>query len=160
LWEMVNGEDLELWRSDEVLDALDLCLSCKGCTNDCPVNVDMPTLKAEFLSHHYERRRRPRHAYAFGLIDQAARFASKLPGLANLVTQREPFASLAKLGAGAHPDRHLPPLAPVPFGEWSAAPGTHNPGGRKVILWPDTFPNPFHTEVGVAAVEALEGRGF
>jgi FAD/FMN-containing dehydrogenase/Fe-S oxidoreductase len=160
LWEMVNGEDLELWRSDEVLDALDLCLSCKGCTNDCPVNVDMPTLKAEFLSHHYERRRRPRHAYAFGLIDQAARFASKLPGLANLVTQREPFASLAKLGAGAHPDRHLPPLAPVTLREWYAARGTHNLGGRKVILWPDTFTNHFHTEVGVAAVEALEDAGF
>ena len=160
LWEMVNGEELELWRSDEVLDALDLCLSCKGCTNDCPVNVDMPTLKAEFLSHHYERRLRPRHAYAFGLIDQAARFASKLPGIANLVTQREPFSSLAKLAAGAHPDRHLPPFAPVTLREWYAGRGTHNPGGRKVILWPDTFTNHFHPEVGVAAVEALEDAGF
>jgi FAD/FMN-containing dehydrogenase/Fe-S oxidoreductase len=160
LWEMVNGEDLELWRSDEVLDALDLCLSCKGCTNDCPVNVDMPALKAEFLSHHYERRLRPRHAYAFGLIDQAARFASKLPGVANFVTQREPFASLAKLGAGAHPKRHLPPFAPVTLRDWYGARGTHNPGGRKVILWPDTFTNHFHAEVGVAAVEALEDAGF
>src|SRR5919197_682351 len=62
LWEMVNGEDLELWRSEEVFEALDLCLSCKGCTKDCPVSVDMPTLKAEFLSHHYEGRLRPRHA--------------------------------------------------------------------------------------------------
>src|SRR5207302_1547110 len=66
LWEMLNGEELELWRSEEVLDALDLCLSCKGCTNDCPVSVDMPTLKAEFLAHHYAGRVRPRHADAFG----------------------------------------------------------------------------------------------
>src|SRR5204862_5438219 len=66
LWEMLQGEELEVWRSPEVLDALDLCLSCKGCTNECPVNVDMPTLKAEFLAHHYARRLRPRHAYAFG----------------------------------------------------------------------------------------------
>jgi len=160
LWEMVNGEDLELWRSNEVLEALDLCLSCKSCTHDCPVNVDMPTLKAEFLSHHYEGRLRPRQAYAFGLVDQVARFASKAPGLANFVTQREPFASMAKLAANVHPERHLPAFAPLTLQAWYARRGTHNPGGRKVILWPDTFTNHFDTEVGVAAVEALEDAGF
>ncbi len=160
LWEMLNGEDLELWRSDEVLEALDLCLSCKGCTEDCPVHVDMPTLKSEFLSHHYAGRLRPRHAYAFGLIDQVARFASKLPGAANLLTQREPFASAMKLAAGAHPDRHLPPFAPLTLRDWYRRRGTHNPAGRRVILWADTFTNHFHTDVGVAAVEALEDAGF
>jgi Fe-S oxidoreductase len=154
LWEMVNGEDLELWRSDEVLDALDLCLSCKGCTNDCPVNVDMPTLKAEFLSHYYEGRLRPRHAYAFGLVDQAAWVASKAPGLANFL------APVAKHAAGVHPERKLPRFAPLTLREWYASRGTHNPGGRKVILWADTFTNHFHTDVGVATVEALEDAGF
>ncbi|HEX6663295.1 MAG TPA: FAD-binding and (Fe-S)-binding domain-containing protein, partial [Gaiellaceae bacterium] len=52
LWEMLNSDELPLWDSPDVLDALDLCLACKGCTNECPVNVDMPTLKAEYLSHH------------------------------------------------------------------------------------------------------------
>src|SRR5205085_9120472 len=94
LWEMLNGEESELWRSDEVYDALDLCLSCKGCTNDCPVNVDMPTYKAEFLHHHYKsvKRWRPRYAYAFGLIDQAARVASTMPGVVNFLTQTPPFS--------------------------------------------------------------------
>ncbi len=87
LWEMLNGEELDLWRDEEVFEALDLCLSCKGCTSDCPVNVDLPTLKAEFLSHYYQGRLRPRTAYAFGLIDQAARIASKAPALVNFVTQ-------------------------------------------------------------------------
>ena len=93
LFEMLEGEVItDGWRSAEVAEALDLCLACKGCTNDCPVNVDMPTYKAEFLHHHYGGlRRRPRHAYAFGLIDQAARVArdgtgdrqpaSRAPGL-------------------------------------------------------------------------------
>src|SRR2546423_14884634 len=90
LWEMLNGEELELWRDQEVFEALDLCLACKGCTNDCPVNVDMPTLKAEFLSHYYQGRRRPRTAYAFGLIDQAALVASKAPGLGHLLTRTRP----------------------------------------------------------------------
>jgi FAD/FMN-containing dehydrogenase/Fe-S oxidoreductase len=160
LWEMVNGEDLELWRSDEVLEALDLCLSCKGCSHDCPVNVDMPTLKAEFLSHHYAGRLRPRHAYAFGLIDQVARVASKFPGAANFLTQREPFTAVMKLAAGAHPKRHLPPFAPLTLQAWYARRGSHNPAGRRVILWPDTFTNHFHAEVGVAAVDALEDAGF
>jgi Fe-S oxidoreductase len=150
LWEMVNHGELELWRSDEVLDALDLCLSCKGCTNDCPVNVDMPTLKAEFLSHHYKWRLRPRHAYAFGLINQAARLASKAPALANAV------APLTKPLIGVHPRRHLPAFAPLTLQSWFARRGTHNPAGRKVILWADTFTNHFDTDVGVAAVEALE----
>ena len=74
LFEMLEGEPIEGgWQNDEVKEALDLCLACKGCTSDCPVNVDMATYKAEFLSHYYEGRLRPRHAYAFGLIDQAAR---------------------------------------------------------------------------------------
>jgi Fe-S oxidoreductase len=154
LWEMVNGEELELWRSEEVLEALDLCLSCKGCTHDCPVSVDMPTLKAEFLSHHYEGRLRPRHAYAFGLIDQAARFASRAPGAANVL------APVAKLLAGVHPERDLPAFAPMTLQDWYARRETHNPAGRKVLLWPDTFTNHFHTDVGVAAVEALEDAGF
>ena len=73
LFEMLQGEVItDGWQSREVFDAPDLCLACKGCTNDCPVNVDMPTYKAEFLHHHYKslHRWRPRYAYAFGYIDK------------------------------------------------------------------------------------------
>jgi FAD/FMN-containing dehydrogenase/Fe-S oxidoreductase len=154
LWEMVNGEELPLWRSQEVLEALDLCLSCKGCTKDCPVSVDMPTLKAEFLSHHYSGRLRPRHAYAFGLIDQAARVAAKVPGVANALSP------VIKRLAGVHPKRELPAFAPLTLQAWYERRGRQNPDGQKVILWPDTFTNHFHTDVGVAAVEVLEDAGF
>src|SRR5947208_2463023 len=109
LWEMLNGGELTMWNDREVDEALDLCLSCKGCTNDCPVGVDMPTLKAEYLSHRYKGKLRPRPAYAFGLIDQAARLASRLPGLANAATKTPAF----KLAAGIHPKRHVPEFAPV-----------------------------------------------
>src|SRR6266700_5753833 len=81
LFEMLQGDIVtDGWRSREVKEALDLCLSCKGCTNDCPVGVDVPTYKAEFLHHHWKGRLRPRPAYAMGLIDQAARVASHMPG--------------------------------------------------------------------------------
>src|SRR2546430_63209 len=111
LFEMLNGEELGGFRSQEVKDALDLCLSCKGCTNDCPVSVDMPTLKAEFLSHHYAGRLRPRAAYAFGLIDQVARVASRWPAAANFFTQTPPFDRAFKVAAGIHPERKIPSFA-------------------------------------------------
>src|ERR1044071_1674947 len=155
LWEMLNGEELELWRDKEVFEALDLCLSCKGCTNDCPVNVDMPTLKAEFLSHYYQGRLRPRSAYAFGFIDQAARIASKLPRLVNLVTR----TPLAKLAMGVSLKREIPPFASPTLKEWFEQRPQRNGGGRRVILWADTFTNFFHAPIGIAAVEALEDAG-
>jgi FAD/FMN-containing dehydrogenase/Fe-S oxidoreductase len=163
LWEMLRGEVItDGWASQEVFDALDLCLACKGCTSDCPVNVDMPTYKAEFLYHHYKspRRRRPRHAYAFGFIDQAARLASKLPGPVNFLTQTPPFSRLAKLAAGIDPAREIPAFAPVTLQAWFARRAPVNPDGPRVILFPDTFNNHFHTDVGVACVEALESAGW
>jgi Fe-S oxidoreductase len=57
-----SGPVKDRWRSEEVKDALDLCLACKGCKGDCPVKVDMATYRAEFLSHYYKGRLRPRQA--------------------------------------------------------------------------------------------------
>ncbi len=159
LWEMLRGEVVTGgWQSREVYDALDLCLACKGCTNDCPVNVDMPTYKAEFLHHHYKslRRWRPRHAYAFGFIDQAARLASKLPGPVNLLTRTR----LARLLAGIDRRREIPEFAPITLQAWFRRRGAVNPDGPRVVLFPDTFNNHFHTDVGVACVEALEAAGW
>jgi Fe-S oxidoreductase len=161
LFEMLQGDVVtDGWRSDEVYEALDLCLACKGCTNDCPVNVDMPTYKAEFLHHHWKGRLRPRQAYAFGLIDRAAQVASWMPGLANLVSSVPPSARLLKLAGNVAPSREVPCFAPLTLQDWFARRGDRNPGGPPVILWPDTFNNYFHTDVGVAAVEALEAAGW
>lgn len=161
LFEMLNGEVItDRWRSKEVFEALDLCLACKGCTNDCPVNVDIPTLKSEFLHHHWKHRLRPRHAYAFGLIDQVSRVASRVPGIVNVATSVPPLSQLVKFTAGITQRRAVPQFAPLTLREWFAARGERNPTGSRVLLWPDTFNNTFHTEVGVAAVESLEAAGY
>src|SRR5438093_6108172 len=156
LWEMLNGEELTMWHDEAVFEALDLCLSCKGCTNDCPVSVDLPTLKAEFLSHYYKGRLRPRTAYAFGLIDQSARLASKAPALVNLATR----TPLAKLAMGVSLKREIPRFASPTLKDWFARRPQRNGGGRRVILWADTFTNYIDTKAGMAAVEALEDAGF
>jgi len=124
LWEMTQNPDRgdavirDGWRSEEVKHSLDLCLACKGCKSDCPVNVDVATYKAEFLSHYYEGRLRPLNAYAFGNIDFWASLASKAPGLVNLTTQLPFLSDIAKAVAGIPAQRRIPAFASETFKEW------------------------------------------
>ncbi len=161
LWEMLHGDVITGgWHDESVKEALDLCLACKGCKGDCPVNVDMATYKAEFLSHYWEGRLRPRHAYAFGWIDQWARLASIAPGFVNLFTQLPGVSTLAKKAAGVPLGRKIPAFAPETFKSWFRTRGPRNEGKPKVILWPDTFNNYFMPETAQAAVEVLEHVGY
>jgi FAD/FMN-containing dehydrogenase/Fe-S oxidoreductase len=180
LWEMLNNNALRKngWRDESVKDALDLCLACKGCKADCPMNVDMATYKAEFLAHYYQHRLRPIHAYAFGLIHLWARLAQVSPRLVNFTNCAPITSSLVKKLIGVAPRRNLPKFATENFKTWfkknrgDSMVGTPRravhpdaPGGRalprnRVILWPDTFNNFFHPETAKAAVEVLERAGF
>jgi FAD/FMN-containing dehydrogenase/Fe-S oxidoreductase len=162
LWEMLEGDGpiKDGWKDEGVKEALDLCLACKGCKGDCPVSVDIATYKAEFLSHYYEGRLRPRHAYAFGYIDKWARLASLAPGAANLVTQLPGTRALAKLAAGVAQGAKIPPFAPSTFRSLFARRGPRVQGGRRVVLWADTFNDNFHPDTLMAAVEVLEAAGY
>jgi len=169
LFEMVRGDVIaDGWRSTAVRDALDLCLACKGCKSDCPVNVDMATYKVEFLAHHYAGRLRPLSHYSMGWLPVAARLAGRAPQLVNAVTSAPGLGRLVKAAAGVDQRRGLPLFAGEPFTAWwrrraqepsnghGAAAGTRGP----VILWPDTFSTFFHPSVGRSAVEVLEAAGF
>ncbi len=165
LWEMLQGEVIkDGWKSEEVKDALDLCLACKGCKGECPVSVDMATYKAEFLSHYYQGRLRPRHAYAFGYIDRFARLASAAPGVANFFTQTPGLAKIAKSVAGMPQQRRIPALASQSFTSWfhhrQKQNGEGSNGKQQVILWPDTFNNYFFPQTAQAAIAVLETAGF
>src|SRR5262249_54078131 len=148
LFEMLNGDPIDnLWRSEAVEEALDLCLGCKGCKHDCPVHVDMATYKAEFRAHHYKGRLRPRVAYSMGLLWEWSRLAASTPRLVNALLQAPGLSSVLKWGAGIAPQRRLPPYAPETFVKWSRrrrAPLT----SKRVVLWPDTFNNYFRTTDG------------
>ncbi len=161
LWEMLEGDLVtDGWRSTEVRDALDLCLSCKGCLSDCPVNVDMATYKAEFTHHHYARRpwARPLSHWSMGWLPLWSRFASTAPRLANRMA-RAPFAK--RLG-GIAPEREIPVFAEQTFTSWFAGRTRTAPAATRgsVVLWPDTFTNHLAPEVGRAAVEVLEAAGY
>jgi FAD/FMN-containing dehydrogenase/Fe-S oxidoreductase len=160
LWEMLHGEVIKGgWRDPQVKEALDLCLSCKGCKGDCPVNVDVATYKAEFLAHYWEGRLRPLQAYAFGWIDKWARLAAVAPRLANLLTQTPGLSALAKLAAGIPRQRRIPPFATQTFTRWFGAQEWQNGGGPRVILWPDTFNNYFKPQAARAAAQVLQAAG-
>jgi FAD/FMN-containing dehydrogenase/Fe-S oxidoreductase len=161
LYEMLEGETItDGFRSEDVKEALDLCLSCKGCKGECPVSVDMATYKAEFLAHHYKRRLRPRTAYALGLIMLHARAAARAPGLANFLTHAPGVAGLVKRAGGISPAREVPRFAEETFKAWFRRRGAVNPHADPVVLFPDTFDNFLHPEVLRASVEVLEDAGF
>jgi FAD/FMN-containing dehydrogenase/Fe-S oxidoreductase len=160
LFEMLKGHPLAGgWRDPHVKESLDLCLACKGCKGDCPVNVDMATYKAEFLSHYYQGRFRPRDAYSMGLIFWWARLAALAPGVANLLTQTPGIRALVKWIGGIAPERRMPPFTAQTFKAWFRRRPQRNAHQPAVILWPDTFNNHFFPETAQAAVEVLEATG-
>ncbi len=161
LFEMLQGDVVkDGWKDEAVKNSLDLCLACKGCKGDCPVNVDMATYKAEFLSHYYKGRMRPRSAYAFGWIYWWARLASLMPGAANFITQTPGLRDLAKLLAGVDPRRSIPPFATRTFKSRFSRRKPEQTTRPVVILWPDTFNNYFEPEILAAGAEVLEAAGF
>jgi FAD/FMN-containing dehydrogenase/Fe-S oxidoreductase len=161
LHEMLRGETIENgFKSDEVFEALDLCLSCKGCKGDCPVNVDMATYKAEFLKKYYKGRLRPRYAYTMGLIMLHARLAQYAPRLANWATSKPGLKEVIQKAGGITTERRMPPFAHQTFKAWFEQRGPRNLDGPPVILFPDTFNNYLHPETAKAAVEVLEHGGY
>ena len=181
LFEMFEGQVIPAdWNNEVVKESLDLCLACKGCKGECPVNVDMATYKAEFLSHYYERKLRPVAAYTMGWIYWWAKAAARAPGLANAIMS---LPITRRLG-GVAPERTMPRFAKTTFVEQfkqrpvissredgEKSPSHHLPGRgfladcrndkrKKVLLWPDTFNNHFHPGTANAAADVLEAAGY
>ncbi|MDX1682147.1 MAG: FAD-linked oxidase C-terminal domain-containing protein, partial [Phycisphaeraceae bacterium] len=162
LWDMASGELPDGWRNQDVREALDLCLACKGCKSDCPASVDIATYKAEFLSHHYENRLRPRSAYAFGLIHTWARIGRRFPRLTNFLNNAPGFRTLTRWATGMAHEREAPAFARQTFKRWFAnrRPAAGPTDRPTVVLWADTFNDHFHPDVARAAVTVLESAGY
>ncbi len=171
LWEMLAGSlRSEGFASEAVNEALDLCLSCKACKTECPVQVDMAAYKAEFLAQHYKGRLHPLRHYIFGFADKLARIGSVTPGLTNTILTGSLTSSIVKRVAGVAMERRLPKLAARSYQKLrpdggnglgrEACPSGPVPPGRQVLLWPDTWNNYYHPQTLIAAETVLVEAGF
>jgi FAD/FMN-containing dehydrogenase/Fe-S oxidoreductase len=159
LQEMINGTEVTGgWRSPEVHEALDLCLSCKGCASDCPTGVDMAAYKAEVLHQSYRRRLRPASHYSLGWLPRWAKLASVAPRLANRAMRV--CGPVALAAAGVDHRRNIPAFAPQTFRSWFAANAADTTAGDEVLLFVDSFTNYFSPEVGIATVRVLRAAGY
>jgi FAD/FMN-containing dehydrogenase/Fe-S oxidoreductase len=157
-------------RSAELDAALSNCLSCKGCTPECPSNVNLALLKAEMLYARWRRDGLPLRERFFSNIDLLGRIGCVVPKLANAVMNLSPVRVVMEKVLAISRKRSLPKYASERFDKWFAKVGTPRCGVRpaqradptrgKVILWDDTFVRYHEPQIGIAAVKVLEALGF
>jgi FAD/FMN-containing dehydrogenase/Fe-S oxidoreductase len=168
LWEMLAGAlTKEGFQSEAVHEALDLCLSCKACKTECPVQVDMAQYKSEFLAQKYKGRLHPLHHYVFGFADKMARLGSLTPALTNFVLSSSMTSPLIKHIVGVAQERQMPQLAAKSWKSARKADETSNVPrepkkqlGEVVVLWADTWNNYYHPQTLAAAESVLMQAGF
>lgn len=146
------------WRSQDVKDALDLCLSCKACSTDCPVGVDMATYKSEFLDHHYRGRLRPMSHYSLGWLPVWLRVTERLAPLVNALA-RGGLVRLAAPLAGLTPHRELPKFASRRRVRRAIEHAASTDAEADVVVLADTFTRAFRPEAAGAALRVLGDSG-
>jgi FAD/FMN-containing dehydrogenase/Fe-S oxidoreductase len=148
----------------EIKEALDLCLSCKGCTAECPSNVDMASMKAEFLYQYQKSNGVPLRSKAFAYINELNKLGSILPGLSNFSLRNPITAGLMKSVLGVASKRNLPEISKVDLRSWfrknQAKFPVKTPIIKTIYLFVDEFTNHNDTEIGITTVKLLRKLGY
>jgi len=150
------------FANDEVLEVMDLCLSCKGCKAECPSNVDIAKLKAEFLQHYYDANGVPFRARVISRFADAGALASVAPWAWNAVYRTPALRRIANRVVGFHPERTIPLLGKTTLRRWLEKRTVKSERSErgKVYFFCDEFTNYNDVEIGIAAIELLEGLGY
>jgi Fe-S oxidoreductase len=148
------------FAAPELIEVLDLCLSCRGCSSDCPTGVDMATYKSEVLHQKYSGKLRPRSHYTLGRLPTWGKLAGISPAIANAVLA-SPLGSLLKRGAGVDVRRALPKFTSQTLRkQFTSLDRTQSSRHGQVMLWCDPFTDRFAPEVGMAAARVLQSAGY
>jgi len=156
------GDGVPVWNDPETLETLDLCLSCKACKSECPSNVDVARLKAEYLAQCYRATgHTPLKARVFGHVRTLNRLGSIAPAVSNFVSNLAPVRAVMNRVLKLAPQRSLPAFAPSLYGWFRKNRSTDAPVDRpKVVLYADCFATYNEPHVGSAAVRVLEALGY
>lgn len=172
---LTHSQKINRFDHEEILDVMDLCLSCKGCKSECPSNVDMAKLKAEFLQHYYDANGVPFRSKLIANFNRSAKLGSLAPGLYNLMMTAPGISHLIKKIAGFAVERSMPVIYKTTLKKWwrkhqierkqvkskDQLPPTALPGGnRQLYLFCDEFTNYNDTEIGIKAILLLERLGY
>lgn len=162
---LTNSTKLNRFDHEEIKEVMDLCISCKGCKSECPSNVDMAKLKAEFLQHYYDANGTPFRTFMIGNFNKANKLASLAPSINNFLFSNALTKPLAKKIMGIAPKREFPLLYHTTLAKWASKnlPLLNPKNGAvkgKVYLFNDEFTNFNDTEIGIKAIQLLTRLGY
>lgn len=156
---LTHSNKINPFDHKELYDILDLCLSCKACKSECPSNVDMAKLKAEFLQQYYESNPIPFRSRLIANISKINQLGSYAPKLFNYVNQHPVIGKLVKKSLGFAPERSIPRLHKTTLRKWYSQQEKFS-SSHKVYLFADEFTNYNDTPIGIKAIQLLENLGY
>lgn len=162
---LTNSQKLNRFDHEEILDVMDLCLSCKGCKSECPSNVDVAKLKAEFLQHYYDANGVPFRSKLIANFSKSSQLGSFAPGVYNFMMKTPAISNLVKRISGFAKERSMPSLYKTTLKSWykknkKLKAGGFVQDGKKVYLFCDEFTNYNDTEIGIKTIILLEKLGY
>lgn len=172
---LTNSDKLNRFDHKEIYEVMDLCLSCKGCKSECPSNVDVAKLKAEFLQHYYDANGVPFRSKLIANFTASAKLGALVPGLYNFAVTNKFIGGAIKSLSGFAGKRSMPTMYKTTLHSWfkqrphplkgskNAVSANNSPlgdGGKSVFLFCDEFTNYNDTEIGIKAIQLLEKLGY
>ncbi|MEO9803340.1 MAG: FAD-linked oxidase C-terminal domain-containing protein [Reichenbachiella sp.] len=160
---LTHSDKVNKFDSEEIKEVLDLCLSCKGCKSECPSNVDMARLKAEFQQNYYDENGIPLQTRMMGEYATNMKLASKIPALYNFVFGNRLTGSIGKAIMGVHQDRSMPLMGKQTMNDWFKKEKKRlysQHSDRKVFILCDEFTNYLDAEIGITAIKLLDKLGY
>jgi FAD/FMN-containing dehydrogenase/Fe-S oxidoreductase len=158
---LTNSQKLNRFDHPEIYEVMDLCLSCKGCKSECPSNVDVAKLKAEFLQQYHDANGIPFRSRMIANFNKSSRLGSIAPAVYNFLVTNPAASTLIKRILGFAVKRSMPELYKTSLEKWYRKRKSSAPkGNRKVHLFCDEFTNFNDTEIGIKAILLLEKLGY
>lgn len=158
---LTNSDKLNRFDHKEIYEVMDLCLSCKGCKSECPSNVDVAKLKAEFLQHYYDANGVPFRSKLIANFSSSAKLGAVAPGVYNFMMTNKAISRMIKRASGFAPERSMPTMYKTTLKSWNTK---RKPSAktfpRRVYLFCDEFTNYNDTAIGIKAILLLEKLGY